>query len=148
MKIVPKNRRWVWLCRYPEIHGCNDKGRGNKTDPNMWSKQAGIGEFCDAAGQNRSAGTYICAAAAARSEITLSRVPVEEMKAFLEVYQKIGGQYYGKSGTLKINGREACLSCAICADRNLSRISHRSAGTAYGCSHRKSWRECHTGADF
>ena len=30
------------------------------------------------------------------------------MKAFLEVYQKIGGHYYGKSGTLKINGREAC----------------------------------------
>ena len=46
------------------------------------------------------AGTYICAAAAARSEITLSRVPVEEMKAFLEVYQKIGGQYTRKSGTL------------------------------------------------
>ena len=81
------------------------------------------------------AGTYICAAAAARSEITLSRVPVEETEdAFLEVYQKIGGQYYRKSGTLKINGREACLSCAICADRNLSRISYRSAGTAYGCS--------------
>lgn len=27
---------------FPEIHGCQYKGRGNKTDPNMWSKQAGI----------------------------------------------------------------------------------------------------------
>lgn len=54
------------------------------------------------------AGTYLCAAAAAKSEIVLRNVPEGELKAFLEVYQKIGGQYYGKSGTLKINGREAC----------------------------------------
>ena len=46
------------------------------------------------------AGTYLCAAAATRSEITLRNVPEQELQAFLEVYQKIGGQYTRKSGTL------------------------------------------------
>lgn len=47
----------------------------------------------------------MCAAAATKSEITLKRVPVEELGAFLQVYQKMGGQYKGKSGTLVVNGK-------------------------------------------
>lgn len=53
------------------------------------------------------AGTYLCAAAVTKSEITLRNVPEEELKAFLEVYQKIGGQYEVNSGTLKANGKKA-----------------------------------------
>ena len=44
------------------------------------------------------AGTYICAAGITRSEITLENVEKEELKAFLEVYGKMGGQYKGNSG--------------------------------------------------
>ena len=47
----------------------------------------------------------MCAAAITRSEIIIENVPVEEMEAFLRVYQKIGGQYEGKSGKLKVNGK-------------------------------------------
>lgn len=53
------------------------------------------------------AGTYLCAAAAAKSEIVLRNVPEGELKAFLEVYQKIGGQYEANGGTLKVNGKRA-----------------------------------------
>ena len=38
-------------------------------------------------------------------ESIIENVPVEEMEAFLRVYQKIGGQYEGKSGKLKVNGK-------------------------------------------
>lgn len=92
---------------FPEIHGCQYKGEGTKQIRICGVNRLESGNFVIPP-DRIVAGTYICAAAAARSEITLSRVPVEEMKAFLEVYQKIGGQYYRKSGTLKINGREAC----------------------------------------
>ena len=59
------------------------------------------------------AGTYLCAAAATKSEITLRNVPEEELKAFLEVYQKIGGQYEANSGTLKANGKKAVRPAAL-----------------------------------
>ena len=96
-----------WLCRYMRSMGAKIQGDGTSEIRIQGVKSLSAG--CIQVPPDRIvSGTYICAAAAARSEITLSRVPVEEMKAFLEVYQKIGGQYYGKSGTLKINGREAC----------------------------------------
>ena len=44
------------------------------------------------------------AAAATRGEIILENPPLDEMDAILEVYRKMGGQYEGKSGTLRING--------------------------------------------
>ena len=97
----------VWLCRFLKSMGANIKGEGTKQIRICGVSRLESGNFVIPP-DRIVAGTYICAAAVARSEITLSRVPVEEMKAFLEVYQKIGGQYYGKSGTLKINGREAC----------------------------------------
>ena len=97
----------VWLCRFLKSMGANIKGEGTKQIQICGVSRLESGNFVIPP-DRIVAGTYICAAAATRSEITLSRVPVEEMKAFLEVYQKIGGQYYGKSGTLKINGREAC----------------------------------------
>ena len=53
------------------------------------------------------AGTYLCAAAAARSKIILHDVPVEELQSFMEVYRKIGGQYQVNGGTLEVNGKNA-----------------------------------------
>lgn len=54
------------------------------------------------------AGTYLMAAAATRGEIILENPPIDEMHAILEVYRKMGGQYEGKSGTLRINGERVC----------------------------------------
>ena len=59
------------------------------------------------------AGTYLCAAAASGSEILLRNVPVEELKAFLKVYEKIGGQYEVNSGTLRVNGKKALRSAGL-----------------------------------
>lgn len=53
-------------------------------------------------------GTYLCAAAASRGSVTVENAPEGEMEAFLEVYRKMGGQYEGKSGTLRINGERVC----------------------------------------
>ena len=50
-------------------------------------------------------GTYICAAAITRSQIVLENPPEGELKAFLEVYRKMGGQYKGNSGKLLVNGK-------------------------------------------
>lgn len=52
------------------------------------------------------AGTYICAAAVTKGKLVISNAPYEEMTAFLEVYQKIGGQYKVKSGKLIVNGKK------------------------------------------
>ena len=89
----------VWLCRFLKSMGANIKGEGTKQIRICGVNRLESGNFVIPP-DRIVAGTYICAAAAARSEIILSRVPVEEMKAFLEVYQKIGGQYTRKSGTL------------------------------------------------
>ena len=58
-------------------------------------------------------GTYICAAAITRSQIVLENPPEGELKAFLEVYRKMGGQYKGNSGKLLVNGKmfKALLNC-------------------------------------
>lgn len=94
----------VWLCRYLRTMGAKIKGEG--TDE-IWIEGVdglGAGDF-EIPPDRIVAGTYICAAAATRSEITLKRVPMEELGAFLKVYQKMGGQYKGKSGTLIVNGK-------------------------------------------
>lgn len=94
----------VWLCRYLRTMGAKIRGEG--TDE-IWIEgvdELGAGDF-EIPPDRIVAGTYICAAAATKSEITLKRVPVEELGAFLKVYQKMGGQYKGKSGTLIVNGK-------------------------------------------
>lgn len=53
------------------------------------------------------AGTYLCAAAATRGKITIINPPAEEMKSFLEVYQKMGGQYEFIGGKLIADARWA-----------------------------------------
>lgn len=96
-----------WLCRYLRSMGALIKGEETKEIMITGIRELGPGNYT-VPPDRIVAGTYLCAAAATRSEITLRNVPEQELQAFLEVYQKIGGQYYGKSGTLKINGREAC----------------------------------------
>ncbi|OUO80667.1 UDP-N-acetylglucosamine 1-carboxyvinyltransferase [Blautia sp. An249] len=46
------------------------------------------------------AGTYICAGAATRGKVILKNPPLQELEAFLKVYQKMGGQYKVNSGKL------------------------------------------------
>lgn len=93
-----------WLCRYLKTMGALIEGE--KTGEIMIR---GVEELKD--GDYRVppdrivAGTYLCAAAAAKSEIILRNVPVEELQAFLEVYRKIGGQYSGIGGKLLVNGK-------------------------------------------
>lgn len=53
-----------------------------------------------------AAGTYVLAAAAAGGEISLAEAPVQEMKALLQAYQKMGGQYEANSGKLIVKVRE------------------------------------------
>ena len=72
---------------------------------------------------------------------------MEEMKAFLEVYQKIGGQYYRKSGTLKINGREACRPVPFVQTEIYPGFPTDLQAPLMAVL-TGSWRECHTGADF
>lgn len=96
-----------WLCRYLRSMGALIKGEETKEIMITGIRELGPGNYTIPP-DRIVAGTYLCAAAATRSEITLRNVPEQELQAFLEVYQKIGGQYYRKSGTLKINGREAC----------------------------------------
>ena len=51
-------------------------------------------------GDRIAAGTYLLMGAATRGHLTLSGAPLDEMGAVLSLYQKIGGQYTRKSGTL------------------------------------------------
>lgn len=53
------------------------------------------------------AGTYLCASVITRGEITMINPPLEEMGAFLEVYQKMGGQYKFIGGKLVADSRRA-----------------------------------------
>lgn len=99
----------IWLCRYLRTMGAKIKGEGSEEIKIEGVQELGPGNF-EIPPDRIVAGTYICAAAATKSEITLHRVPVEELDAFLKVYQKMGGQYKGKSGTLVVNGKRALRS--------------------------------------
>lgn len=48
------------------------------------------------------AGTYVCASAITRGEGVLLDAPVNEMRAILHAYEKIGGQYWYNSGKLSL----------------------------------------------
>ena len=97
----------VWLCRYLETMGAKIQGVGTEHLYIQGVRELGPGKF-QIPPDRIVAGTYLCAAAAARSRITLENVPVGELESFLEVYRKMGGQYEGKSGTLRINGERVC----------------------------------------
>ena len=92
-----------WLCLYLRSMGAKIKGDGTSRIVIQGVAALNAGSMC-VPPDRIVAGTYICAAAITRSEITLENVPKEELKTFLEVYRKMGGQYKGNSGKLLVNG--------------------------------------------
>ena len=93
-----------WLCRYLRSMGAKIQGDGTERICIQGVESLGAG--CIQVPPDRiAAGTYICAAAATRSQITLENVPEGELEFFLEVYRKMGGQYKGNSGKLLVNGK-------------------------------------------
>ena len=97
----------VWLCRYLRKMGALIEGEGSSCICIQGVKELGGGEM-EIPPDRIVAGTYICAAAAARSEIIIENPPRGEMEAFLEVYRKMGGQYEVNSGKLMVNGKSVC----------------------------------------
>ena len=100
----------VHLCRFLKAMGAEITGEGTEqiTVYGRQGKRLLSGCRYRVPGDRIAAGTYLLMGAATRGHLTLSGAPLDEMGAVLSLYQKIGGQYYRKSGTLKINGREAC----------------------------------------
>ena len=94
----------VSLCRFLNGAGAKIEGAGSKTIRIEGVKKLCSTEFSIDA-DRIVAGTYICAAAITRSEITLTGPPEGELDSFLEVYRKIGGQYSGIGGKLLVNGK-------------------------------------------
>lgn len=101
-----------WLCRYLRSMGALIEGEETKEIMITGIRELGPGNYT-VPPDRIVAGTYLCAAAATRSEIILRNVPEQELQAFLEVYQKIGGQYQANSGTLEVNGKRAVQSIAL-----------------------------------
>ena len=96
----------VWLCRYLETMGAKIQGVGTEHLYIQGVRELGPGKF-QIPPDRIVAGTYLCAAAAARSRITLENVPVGELESFLEVYRKMGGQCHRIGGKLIVNGKNA-----------------------------------------
>ena len=93
-----------WLCHYLRTMGAQITGDG--TGRICVSGVEGLRGGSSWVPPDRIvAGTYICAAAITRSQIVLENPPEGELKAFLEVYRKMGGQYKGNSGKLLVNGK-------------------------------------------
>ena len=93
-----------WLCHYLRTMGAQITGDG--TGRICVSGVEGLRGGSSWVPPDRIvAGTYICAAAITRSEITLTGPPEGELDSFLEVYRKIGGQYSGIGGKLLVNGK-------------------------------------------
>lgn len=97
----------MWLCRYLRTMGARIQGEGSPMIRIQGVEELSAGNM-QVPPDRIVAGTYICAAAITRSEIRIENAPVEELGAFLEVYQKIGGQYQGRSGKLKVSGKYVC----------------------------------------
>ena len=98
-----------WLCRYMRSMGAKIQGDGTSEIRIQGVKSLSAG--CIQVPPDRIvSGTYICAAAITRSQIVLENPPEGELKAFLEVYRKMGGQYEWNSGKLIADGSRVCFS--------------------------------------
>ena len=98
-----------WLCRYMRSMGAKIQGDGTSEIRIQGVKSLSAG--CIQVPPDRIvSGTYICAAAVTRSQIVLENPPEGELKAFLEVYRKMGGQYKGNSGKLLVNEAPPCAT--------------------------------------
>lgn len=92
----------VHLCRFLKAMGAEITGEGTEqiTVYGRQGKRLLSGCRYRVPGDRIAAGTYLLMGAATRGHLTLSGAPLDEMGAVLSLYQKIGGQYTRKSGTL------------------------------------------------
>lgn len=97
----------VWLCRFLRKMGAKISGEGSDIIIIEGKKEL-YGKTMEVPPDRIVAGTYLCACAATRGRIELEHVPFEEMKSFLEVYKKIGGQYKHNSGKLLADSVGLC----------------------------------------
>lgn len=94
----------IWLCRF--LNSCGALIRGIGTGKLTITGMEHLhGTQFTVPSDRIVAGTYVCACAAVRGEIVLEDAPVEEMKALLGVYEKIGGQYQVNGGKLSLCGK-------------------------------------------
>ena len=92
----------VHLCRFLRAMGADITGEGTEqiTISGRRGKTAFSGCRYVVPGDRIAAGTYLLMGAATRGRVVLLDAPLEEMGSVLSLYQKIGGQYARKSGTL------------------------------------------------
>ena len=97
----------VHLCRFLKAMGAEITGEGTEqiTVYGRQGKRLLSGCRYRVPGDRIAAGTYLLMGAATRGHLTLSGAPLDEMGAVLSLYQKIGGQYTRKSGTLVFEDR-------------------------------------------
>lgn len=98
----------IWhLCHFLQYLGAEIKGIG--TDK-IWIRRAGALRDAEYTipSDRIVAGTCLYAAAATRGEITLENVNEKELDAVLSVYEKMGGQWESRSGTLRANAAGIC----------------------------------------
>lgn len=93
------------LCELLQAMGAEIRGAGTKE---LWIR--GVGALRNAhirvPADRIVAGTWLCAAAATRGNVSLEDVCVTEMGAVLDVYEKMGGQWDYNSGTLRADARD------------------------------------------
>ena len=89
----------VHLCRFLKAAGADIRGEGTGEIRVRGAACLRPTEFTVPA-DRIVAGTYLLAGAATRGKISLEGAPVGELRAVLDVYQKMGGQYAVKGGTL------------------------------------------------
>lgn len=93
----------VWLCRFLKKMGAQIQGEGTECIRVVGASSL-HGAQMQIPADRIVTGTYLCAAAASRGDITIDNAPEGELDAFLEVYRKMGGQYDWNSGKLVANG--------------------------------------------
>lgn len=98
----------VHLCRFLRAMGADITGEGTEqiTISGTYGKTALSGCRYEVPGDRIAAGTYLLMGAATRGHLTLLNAPLDEMGAVLSLYQKIGGQYTRKSGTLVADSKK------------------------------------------
>lgn len=89
----------VHLCRFLKLAGADIRGEGTTEIRVRGVRKLHPAEFTVPA-DRIVAGTYLFIGAAVRGKISLEDAPAGELEAVLDVYQKMGGQYEVKSGTL------------------------------------------------
>ena len=90
------------LCRFLQAMGAEIRGIGTRELEIRGVQVLRNVEFTVPA-DRIVAGTYLFAAAATRGSVELLGAPVEEMKTVLCIYEKMGGQWEIRSGTLRAN---------------------------------------------